>query len=330
MSPTGRRKRHTALSVLLFLVSVFLSLPAGPRAAHAAEKVVLGIPVPAMSMMPIFIAQDKGLFQKEGLDPKIVYVRGRVAVPALVSGEIGYSASVETAMRAAMQGMPFRIVLYTSAKLSVSLITPAAIHSVADLKGRTIGVTSLGGSMDYTAREILAKKGLNPAQDVRIVGLGETEQAAGLESGALQGAMLTPPYDAIMEQKGFRRLVFAADLIDYPQGGLVTTIKRIQENPAQVKRTIGAVLLSLIYIRENRDDLLSYIAKRWKIDRAVAAASYETMLRSFSRDGTANPRSIQNVIESTRTRLKLRRTFAVSDLVDFSLLEAVKREMKIK
>jgi len=75
---------------------------------------------------------------------------------------------------------------------------------------------------------------------------------------------------------------------------------------------------------------VSYIANRWKIDHDLASASYEVMVRSFSRDGTASPRSIQNVIDSTRARLKIERPTVISDLINLSLLEEVHREMGIK
>ena len=67
--------------------------------------------------------------------------------------------------------------------------------------------------------------------------------------------MLTPPYDSMMEKKAFRRLVFLEDVLNYPQGGLATTDKKLQENPAQVKRVVRTMVRSLIRIRQNRDEL---------------------------------------------------------------------------
>ena len=326
-----KAKRNSILLLATFVLCGFIPDCVGAQAAGVGEKAILGVPSPALSMLPVFIAQDRGFFKKEGIEPVIVTMGGRLQALALASGEIDYTASVETALRAAIQGMPFKVVVYMSAKMSVLLVTAPDIRSVADLRGRTIAVTSLGGGLEYALREILVKKGgLNPDREVRIVDLSMTDQMAGLVSGSLQGAMLVPPFDSIMVKKGFRSLVFAGDFLDFPQGGLATTDKKIKERPAQVKKIVRAVVSSLMHIRENRDETVSYIANRWKIDTGLAAASYETMVKSFSPDGTASPQSIQNVIDSTRARLKLQRPVAISEIVNLSLVEEVHREMGIK
>jgi ABC-type nitrate/sulfonate/bicarbonate transport system substrate-binding protein len=139
--------------------------------------------------------------------------------------------------------------------------------------------------------------------------------------------MLTPPYDSMMEKKGFRRLVFVGDVLDYPQGGLATTDKKLQENPVQVKRVVRAMVRSLIRIRQNRHELVSYIAQRWKMDNEFAASSYDTMLRAYSPNGSTSVESIQSVIDSIKGRNS---AVGVSHVVNFTALEEVQREMKIR
>ncbi|MBI2359523.1 MAG: ABC transporter substrate-binding protein [Deltaproteobacteria bacterium] len=325
---------NRGVAAFIYFLSIVLPalLPAGlmAQAKGAAGRPILAIPSQAMSMMPIFVAADRGFFQEQGVDPLIVYVAGRLQPPAMASGDVDYSASAETAKRAAIQGMPLKVVAYMSSKLSVSLVGAAEIKSVRELKGRTIAVTSLGGSLDYLAREIVSRDGLNPDKEVRVVALNQNDAMLALDSGSIHAAMLVPPFDAIMSRKGFRRLVFAGDLMDYPQGGLATTDKKIKENPAEVKRMIRAIVKSLFYINGNRDPMIGYIGHRWKIDRELASSSYETMVRSFSPDGTASAQSIQNVIESTRARLKLQRAVPLSEVVNLSLLEQVHRDLGLK
>lgn len=331
MSAYFANKRSTTILLMVMALSGFIAGQVGAQATGVGEKTILGVPSPALSMLPIFVAQTKGFFRQEGIEPVIVYMGGRLQVLALSSAEIDYTASVETALRAAMQGMPFKVIVYMSSGMSVSLVTTPDIKSVSDLRGRAVGVTSLGGGLEYALREILTKKGgLSPDREVRIVALSQTDMMPGLASGSLQGAMLVPPFDAMMAQKGFRRLVFAGDLLDYPQGGLATTDKKIKDKPAQAKKIVRAIVRSLIHIRENREGIVNYIAERWKIDPGLASSSYELMVRSFSKDGTASARSIQNVIESTKARLKIERPTAISDVIDLSLLEEVRREMGIK
>jgi NitT/TauT family transport system substrate-binding protein len=314
--------------VLVWLLCIMLpNSVEAQKSVAGSNKVIIGLPTTSMSMLPIFLAQDKGLFREEAIEPQLVYVGGRLQVPALAAGEVDYSASAETVLRAAAQGLPLKVVVYMNSRMAVSLMAAPDIKTVAGLKGRSIGVTSIGGSLDYAAREILAKNGLNPERDARFVGLAQGEQMVALSSGSLQAAMLTPPYDSMMEKKGFRRLVFVGDVLDYPQGGLATTDKKIQENPAQVKRILRSMVKSLIRIRQNREELVAYIGQRWKMDPEFAAASYETMLRAYSTDGATSAQSIQSVIDSIKGRT---RPVSIAQVVNFSLLEEVQREMKVK
>jgi NitT/TauT family transport system substrate-binding protein len=297
------------------------------QSKSAGGKIIIGVPTTSMSMLPVFLAQDKGFFREEGIEPQLVYVGGRLQVPALAAGEVDYSASAETVLRAAAQGLPLKVVIYMNSRMAVSLVAAPEVKTIAGLKGRSIGVTSIGGSLDYAAREILAKNGLNPERDARFVGLAQSEQMLALSSGSIQAAMLTPPFDSMMEKKGFRRLVFVGDVLDYPQGGLATTDKKIQENPAQVKRVLRSMLKSLVRIRQDRDEIIGYIAKRWKMDPEFATSSYETMLKAYSADGTTSRQSIQSVLNSIKGRSG---PVSLSQVVDFSLLEEAQREMKIR
>jgi NitT/TauT family transport system substrate-binding protein len=314
--------------ILLILLVWWNSGEAFAASAKAGgEKVIIGLPTTSMSMLPIFFAQDKGFFREEGLDPQLVFVGGRLQVPALAAGEMDFSASAETVLRAAVQGLPLKVVVYMNSRMAVSLIATPEIKNIAGLKGRSIGVTSIGGSLDYAAREILAKNGLNPERDARFVGIAQSEQMLALTAGSIQAAMLTPPYDSMMEKKGFRRLVFVGDVLDYPQGGLATTDKKLQENPVQVKRVVRAMVRSLIRIRQSRDELISYIASRWKMDGEFAASSYDTMLRAYSPNGSTSVESIQSVIDWIKGRNS---AVGVSHVVNFTALEEVQREMKIR
>jgi len=312
---------------------IFLICSCNSSSAFAAmakvggEKVIIGLPTTSMSMLPIFFAQDKGLFREEGLEPQLVFVGGRLQVPALAAGEVDFSASAETVLRAAVQGLPLKVVVYMNSRMAVSLIAAPDIKTIAGLKGRSIAVTSIGGSLDYAAREILAKNGLNPERDARFIGIAQSEQMLALSAGAIQAAMLTPPYDSMMEKKGFRRLVFVGDVLDYPQGGLATTDKKLQENPVQVKRVVRTMVRSLIRIRQNRDELVPYIANRWKMDSEFAASSYDTMLKAYSPNGSTSAQSIQSVIDSIKGRNP---AIGISHVVNFTQLEEVQREMKIK
>jgi ABC-type nitrate/sulfonate/bicarbonate transport system substrate-binding protein len=162
------RFRDFSRLYLALLLPLLASLPDGFAQTSSLEKTLIAVPSPALSMLPVFFAQDRGLFRKEGIEPVIVIMSGRLQAIALGTGEIDYAASVETILRSTMQGMPFKIILYTNSKMSVVLVTSPDIKSVADLRGKAVGVTSLGGGLEYALREILIQQGkLNPDRFAR-------------------------------------------------------------------------------------------------------------------------------------------------------------------
>ena len=141
---------------------------------------------------------------------------------------------------------------------------------------------------------------------------------------------MVPPFDGIMATKGYTRLVSAADLLEYPQGGLATTERKIKEKPAQAKRIVRAMIQALSLIREERERTVSYISTRWKIDQELAEQSYDVMVRSFSKDGSASTKSIQNIIDSTKSRLQIDRPVTIADVVALPLLTEVQKELGLR
>ncbi len=87
------------------------------------------------------------------------------------------------------------------------------------------------------------------------------------------------------------------------------------------------MIQALTRIREEREKTVGYIATRWKIDRELAAESYDVMVRSFSSDGSASTKSIQNVIDSTKSRLQVQRPISVADVVALPLLSEAQKEL---
>ena len=90
------------------------------------------------------------------------------------------------------------------------------------------------------------------------------------------------------------------------------------------------MIQALNRIRDEREKTIAYIAVRWKIDRDLAAESYDIMVRSFSHNGSASTKSIQNIIDSTRSRLQLERAIGVADVIALPVLSEAQKELAIK
>ncbi len=312
--------------LLLFTFSGFGFLPAP---AQAAEKVRIGIPVVAMSQLPILMAQEKKLFQAEGLDPEIIQVRTALALPAVMSGELDFTTSAETAIRAAISGMPIKAIGFIGIRSSLVLISQPKYSSVTELKGGKIAVSSLRTTTDFVARDILRHYGLNPDKDIVTLPLGsESNKIAAVKSGVVDAAIVTLPDDSIAVEQGLKRLVFAGDFVEGLQSGLATSVKKINDNPALVQRVARVFVRSLDFTRSHREDSVNFIMKEWHVNRKVAGSSYDLMVKTFSPNAEAPERLIRNLIDEVKRTQKITRDVPISDVVDFSFVREARRGQK--
>lgn len=316
-----------SLAVIL-LVALSASRSLSPP-AQASEKVRIGIPVVAMSQLPILIAQQNKLFQAEGFDAEVIQIRTALALPALMSGELDFTTSAETTIRAAISGMPLKAIGFIGVRSSLVLVSHPRINSVTALKGGKIAVSSLRTTTDFVARDILRHYGLNPDKDIVTFPLGsEANKIAAVKSGAVDAAIVTLPSDSIAEEQGLKKLVFAGDFIEGLQSGLATSVKKINENPARVQRMARVFVRSLEFTRSRRGDAVDLIIKQWQLSRRVAESSYDLMVKTFSPDGEAPERLVRILVDEVKRTQKIEREIPLSDVVDFSFVREARNPSK--
>lgn len=316
-----------SLAVIL-LVALSASRSLSPP-AQASEKVRIGIPVVAMSQLPILIAQQNKLFQAEGFDAEVIQIRTALALPALMSGELDFTTSAETTIRAAISGMPLKAIGFIGVRSSLVLVSHPRINSVTALKGGKIAVSSLRTTTDFVARDILRHYGLNPDKDIVTFPLGsEANKIAAVKSGAVDAAIVTLPSDSIAEEQGLKKLVFAGDFIEGLQSGLATSVKKINENPARVQRMARVFVRSLEFTRSRRGDAVDFIIKQWQLSRRVAESSYDLMIKTFSPDGEAPERLVRILVDEVKRTQKIEREIPLSDVVDFSFVREARNPSK--
>jgi len=320
---------NSVLSLAVILLAALSASRSLSPPAQASEKIRIGIPVVAMSQLPILIAQQNKLFQAEGFDAEVIQIRTALALPALMSGELDFTTSAETTIRAAISGMPLKAIGFIGVRSSLVLVSNPRINSVTALKGGKIAVSSLRTTTDFVARDILRHYGLNPDKDIVTFPLGsEANKIAAVKSGAVDAAIVTLPSDSIAEEQGLKKLVFAGDFIEGLQSGLATSVKKINENPARVQRMARVFVRSLEFTRSRRGDAVDFIIKQWQLSRRVAENSYDLMIKTFSPDGEAPERLVRILVDEVRRTQKIEREIALSDVVDFSFVREARNPSK--
>jgi ABC-type nitrate/sulfonate/bicarbonate transport system substrate-binding protein len=320
--------RHPVSKIFGVLVTTFFLF----TSLHAADKIRVTFPGPAAQFIPLQLAQKKDILKDEGLEAEMVQMRGNVPIAALVNGDIDYHSIIGSGVAAAMQGLPVKVVACFVPAPPIVLIARPEFKSVNDLKGHTIGANPLGGGVTSAAvRMILRHFGLDPEKDVKFVTRGDGPARLTMMQQGLTAATLgSAPIDYLGMKMGFVILAKAYELFSYPDSGLVTSVRKIKEKPDEVKRVIKAGIKANRYIRANREGTIQFLMERQKIDREMAAATYDSVTKAFNEDGSVPEKGLRLVIEETRKAAKVNRDVSLSEVADLSILTEAQKELGIK
>lgn len=314
--------KREILSFTLFLMVFFFCAALGYPASQPLKEVrIASSTTVSFTNLSTFYARDRGFFEKEGLDVKIIVVQTNAALAALVTGNVDYTTLSTSAIEAALKGMPVRLVAVTSQQPVWGLVVRKGISSVAQLKGKKIAVSSYGGTSYAAMLYVLKHYGLNP-KDVTILATGETvSRIAALKNESVDAAIIAAPGDMKAVAIGdFKILLDVGPIYRLPMGGLSTSLRKIKENPAEIKRVVQAVVRATRFIVDpaNKDEVLKYLAGGFKLERNVAEELYRRVVPSFSPTGMVDGDKIKLVIDSAVERGVTNKSVEPDAVVDFS------------
>ena len=154
-----------------------------------------------------------------------------------------------------------------------------------------------------------------------------------LETGVVDASFLSVPENIIALDKGFNELVFAGDVVEFPQNGFGTSEKRIRENPDEVFRMIRATLRGLQFIWEpsNREAVTNVLMKQWRVnDRKMAGEMFRHVSRVLTRDAYVKMESVQVLVDLARESAKVTKPVNAAEVVDYTLLDKARQELGMK
>jgi len=312
---------------LVFLIGFIFATGSLP-AAMAADRVRLALPAKSMGYLPLFIALHRGFFKDEAIDIEIPMMLPQLAHSALMSGEVDYHGVADSALRLAAKGAPLKAIFFGAVRPNYFLMAKPQVKSVAELRGKLIGMVRFGDTVELASRIALSREGLDPQKDVIPIMIGlPTTRIAALVAGSIDATIAVPPDNVLLKQKGFRELLFLGDTVEFPSNGFATTDRQLTEKRDLTKRTLRALYRGLMFARERPDDSIQVIEREWKVDKAAARESYASLAKSFSRDGTASDAGIKFHLQQIQKLDKGVGDIPLNKVVDFRLLEEIRREM---
>jgi NitT/TauT family transport system substrate-binding protein len=309
------------------MAPIFLTLVLS-TGVNAQETITIGIAGENFSFLPFRIAQERGFYKKHGLNVQHVRIPGaNVAISALVSGNLDYGTHYQVTMLWGARGLGTRAIFSTASRQMFSLVVQPGIQSVKDLKGKLVGIPTIGSLGHKITVRVLRKLGIDPDKDVRMLAVGgDASRSQQLRGKQIDATMINPPLSIMMRKEGFNLLLQAGDYVEVPLTGVGTTTKKLKENPEQVKRLLRALYEGLRFVRTNRQDTIEVFSQWLKMDPAIAAETYDLALKMLSTDGSMSDASILAAMEIFSDNPKELENVSLSNAADFSLLRAVIKE----
>jgi len=311
---------------------LFFLLVAGTKLARA-EVFKVAMPSTTQAVLAFTIARDKGYYRAEGLEVELILMSAPTASRALLSGDVAVATVGGAGLPPVLRGSPIRFLFTTYNRAMFWLYAKPEIRDVKALKGKRVGVSGIGSGPDSLLREILRLNGLDANRDVTILSLGVMPMIySGLQSGLVDGAMLSPPVTFKAEEAGFRELVAFSkqDLVE-PQGAILVRDALVQAEPVQVERFVRASYKGFLYIKENRAGTIPIVARYLQVSEAQAAKAYDQVVRpALTQDGTLSQEMQAKAVEHVLKRLDLKEAPPLAKIFDFSLARKVATELQSK
>ena len=251
--------------------------------------------------LPIWLAEDKGLFQQQGLNVKVTYVEGSVtAMPAMTSGELHIiEATPAASVQAQLKGQDIVALATHVPYADYRLIAQADIKTINDLKGKTIGQTKPGTVDDVVVQYVLKKLGLTPGKDVKMTYLGSQPAIlAAFQQKLIQATAQSPPNDVAAEKTGGHELVnILNDKFPFPIDGILSTRKYVRAHPDETVAYLKAYVQAIRYIKANPVETKKELGVRTKTDdQEVLDKSYQVMVDALADPPTALTEDIATVL----------------------------------
>jgi NitT/TauT family transport system substrate-binding protein len=321
-----------SLKSILLLISftLVLAIPSLGRTQDktANEKVRIAVATSSMAFLVPFVAKDRGLYSKNGIDAEIIQMRPNIAMAALLSGDIDYAELIGSVIRSAAKGLPVRAISTGIKAPFFSFVAQKQYKSVKDLKGAVIGLSSIGGTNYISTRLTLRHFGLDPDKDVKLLAIGDEKlMYDAFKIGRVDCIAVAPPYSVLAKREGYPLLANTAQYVTIPFSGLGATIDKIKGNRAQVKKLLRAEIEALRFIQANPAGTTEVIRKRFNMDEKLARESYDVSVDAFSRDGRVPLDGVDILLQIEKDAKQIPLTVTPQMVVDSSLGEETLKEL---
>jgi len=313
------------LFAALFVLCV---LAIGPVASfgQSRPKVMIGYASMSSVVTTLWVAQERGFFAKNGIDVQTIFIPGSpTLVASLNTGDLqfGYTGGTAT-LGAAVGGLDIKILAAFSNYIQTDLVVRPEIKTPSDLKGKRIGVTSIGGTGWMSAMLALEQIGLNPERDkILFAAFGDQRVITqALETNTIQGASLAGVFSQRLKRSGYR---FMGEVEKIPLVGTSVVVKGdyLASHQLIARNTLKALIEGHGFILNpaNKAAVIEIMTKKLGITDPVAANDgYEDYVRRTDRKAFVIVDGLKNIQRFMKLRNPKIGEISLDRLVDESIL----------
>ncbi len=300
MIDISAQKKISGYLIGLFVIALWLVLSPAAQAAQKNVKVRISQSAVSARSTVLWIAQERGLFAKHGIDMEVIYLRSSpLQMTALATGEVQFASSGGSPMLSAVSsGQDLKIIAAPGNRLVYDLVVRPEIREAKDLRGKRFGVTNIGGTTWMAAYLTLEHLGLDATRDqVRINGIGnQTLLAQAVEAGNIDATLLDPFLSRRSKAKG---MTILAELyrakIPFMSTAFGVNGGFLRDQPAIVEGVLRALLEAQAFVSTpgNRTIVMQTMMRHMKIsDIASVEDGYQDMLVGTSVRTLKSPVSV--------------------------------------
>ncbi len=300
----------------IFCTALALALGTSAAAPIASAETTLNVgkaQANADSIITVDVGVDQGIFQKHGLDLKILnFEGGSRIIQALTAGSLDIAVGAGTQMSFVVKGAPMKAVCEDTTTLpyfSVGVPYDSPIHSLDELKGKKIGVSTAGSLTDFVAQELNRTKGWGPDGVTRVmVGGGITASTAAFRSHQIDAYIGgTTSFLAEEEKKAGRVLAPVSDFVGNMASGTIFASNHLMEtNPDALRAFLVAWIETTNFILTNKEGTVKSWTKVTGFSEKIMSEEYDIVKGMFNPTCRFDPESLAN----------LKRSFIALQLLD--------------
>ena len=319
---------------LFFCLSLLLAISFSPAPAAAQLKTRINWTAVTGAQSGMFMAYQEKLFQKNGLDVEFIHIPSSSrGIQAILAGEINFSfMDGSNAAQANLKGANIALLMGGTNRMVFSLMAKPEFKTVADLRGKKIGITRVGSSTHTAALYALGEGGLKP-NDYQILPLVEVPNIfTALVAGQIDAGIVSPPTNSRARKAGFKELVnLAKEGPEYVSVAVGANRSYVKANEDLVRRVVRSYAEGIQIFKSNKAAALKMIQNQLRVkEKDIQEDTYNQFQDYLPYPPYVSQKGMENVLEDIAEKTPTAKSAKADDFLDMRFVAELEKEGFLK